>query len=65
MAPDTSPLRKKNNVILGLNELSFCDQDVPRSRERQYSNIPFFSLKADIDMNDSRLKKTVRSDFFQ
>ena len=48
IAPDTSPLRKQN-VILGRNELSFRDQEVPRSRERQYSNTSlFFPLKADI-----------------
>ena len=58
IAPDTSPLRKNKNAILGCNELGFHDQDVPRSRERQYSNISlFFFLKADIDMNDSFPKK--------
>ena len=36
--PDTSPLEKKKQLIFGCNELNFSDQDVPRSRERQYSN---------------------------
>ena len=50
MAPDSSPLRKKKNLILGRNELSFRDQDVPRSREQQWKTL-------DIDTNDSRPKK--------
>ena len=52
--------KKKIIIILGRNELSFRDQDVPRSRERQCSNILFFfplRQTLDIDMNDSRPKK--------
>ena len=41
---------KKKTVILGRNELSFRDQDVPRSREQQWKTL-------DIDTNDSRPKK--------
>ena len=49
--PDNSPLRiKKKTVILGRNELSFREQDVPRSREQQWKTL-------DIDTNDSRPKK--------
>ena len=51
----------KKNVILGRNELSFRNQDVPRCREQQYSNISLFFFTwrktLDIDMNDSRPKK--------
>ena len=68
-AQHTSPLRKKKNkkTILGRNELSqgFHDQDVPHSRERKYSNISFFPLKADIDMNNSRPKNYIESGFFR
>ena len=37
--------KKKKSVILGGIELSFRDQDVRRSRERQYSNISLFFLE--------------------
>ena len=47
---DNSPLRIKRTVILGRNELSFREQDVPRSREQQWKTY-------DIDTNDSRPKK--------
>ena len=60
--PDNSPLRIKKTVILGRNELSFREQDVPRSREQQWKTY-------DIDTTDSRPKKKQKkkmgSDFFQ
>ena len=49
--PDNSGFENKNKtVILGRNELSFRDQDVPRSREQQWKTL-------DIDTNDSPPKK--------
>ena len=55
VTPDTLMSKKILNARLiigpriGRNELSFRDQDVPRSREQQYSNISlFFYLKEDI-----------------
>ena len=55
IAPDTSPLEKKQ-LIFGRNVLSFRDQDVPRSQERQYSNNYEWFLAR---------KKNIGSDFFE